>query len=174
MLHIPKLFLTDPEGNFVSFGRSEFRGYAPDTDETVFKALNDDFVVTLNNQSCEVRDCRVSAYPFNRPWPGKQRDFSQSEGAGYISFSSDEFVCVRVKTRKTFKNALIRPLSRKVEIKKEGDELVFTLKKAGSYVLELDSLHTALHIFFNGIKKYPETTRSRDRFFTQCEPQAAI
>ena len=164
MLKIPKICLTDSEGNFVSFGKKEFAVYAPDTDEVVFKALNDDFSVTLNGQPCEVRDCRVSAYPFNRPWPGKQRPFSQSESAGYISFSADEAVCVRVKTKKEFTNALIRPLSRKIDVKKDGDELVFTLENTGSYVLELDSLHTALHIFFNEIKEYPEKENATHYF----------
>ncbi len=156
MIYIPKLCLTDPEGSFVSFGKNEFSGYAPDTDEVVFKALNDDFEVTLNGQKCEVRDCRVSAYPFNRPWPGKQRDFSQSEAAGYISFSADEAVCVRVKSKKELTGAFIRPLSKKIVPQKDGDELVFTLEKTGNYVLEIGSMHTVLHIFFNEIKNYPE------------------
>ena len=160
MIKFPKINLTDPDGFFASPGKNEFAQYAADTDEVVFKAVSDIYSVTLNKIPCEVRDCRVSAYPFNRPWPGKQRDFSQTEAAGYISFSADEPVCVRVRAEKNFKNAIVRPLSCNIEPKQIGDELEFTLAKPGAYVLELDDHHGALHIFFNEIKEYPEAEKA--------------
>ncbi len=156
MLQIPKICFTDPDGFFVSLGKNEYGSYAPDTDEVAFKAINGDYEVTLNRLPCEVRDCRVSAYPFNRPWPGKQRPFSQSEAAGYISFCADEAVTVRVKSKRSFKNALVRPLSRGITPVRDGDGITFTLAEQGSYVLELDGSHNALHIFFNEIKEYPD------------------
>ena len=156
MIKIPKIKLTDREGYFVSFGKNEFASYAADTDEVVFKALSSLYEVALNGQPCEVRACRVSAMPFNRPWPGKQRPFSQSEEAGYISFESDEPVRVCVKPQKGFENAVIRPLSAGLTPERVGDCLEFTLEKPGSYVLETDGSHNALHVFFNGIREYPE------------------
>ncbi len=152
--------MTDEDGFFVSFGKNEFGQFAADTDEVVFRAISDIYSVTLGGSPCEVRDCRVSAYPFNRPWPGKQRPFSQTEAAGYISFSADEPVCLRVKAKKEFEKAVVRPLSRGVEPKTVGDELEFTLDCPGCYVLELDDHHGALHIFFNEIKEYPDAEKA--------------
>ena len=160
MIKIPKIIPTDSEGFFASPGRNEFVSYAPDTDEVAFALESDLYTVTLNGQPCAVRDCRVSAHPFNRPWPGKQRDFSQSEAAGFISFAADEAVCLRVKAKGDFKAAIVRPLSKGVSVKRIGDELEFTLCEAGSYVLELDDSHGALHIFFNEIKEYPEAAEA--------------
>ncbi len=68
MLVIPK-FKTVSDGLFVAFGKTEFGEFAKDTDETAFKLLNDNFDVTINGENCEVRECRVSGVPFNRPWP---------------------------------------------------------------------------------------------------------
>ena len=164
MIKIPKIKQTDEKGFFVSLGKNEFGGYAPDTDEVAFKAINDEYEVTLNEKVCEVRDCRVSAHPFNRPWPGKQRPFSQTESAGYISCSADEPVKLRVKAQKSFSSAVLRPLSKNITPKVIDGELEFTLTEQGSYVLELDGSHRALHIFFNEIKEYPDAKRATHYF----------
>ena len=140
----------------MSPAKNEFRQYAEDTDEVAFALLSGLYEITLNGEPCEVRDCRVSAYPFNRPWTGKQRDFSQTESAGYIAFSADESVRVCVKAKKAFSKAWIRPISRGIAVAQEDGAVAFTLEKAGSYVLELDSSHTALHIFFNPVNAYPD------------------
>lgn len=83
---VPPKIPTVSDGLFVAFGRTEFGMYASDTEDTVFKLLNDDFTVTVNGEDCQVRECRVSAFPFNRPWPGKQRPFAQSKSSAYITF----------------------------------------------------------------------------------------
>ena len=156
MLNIFKYVPTDEDGFFVSFGKGEFAQYSSDSDEVIFRALSDAYAVTLNGQPVEVREARCSAMPFNRPWPGKQRPFSQSESAPFVSFSTDEAVEVRVTPKRAFENALVRPLSRGVVPVREGEELVFTLTQAGSYVLELDGSHGVLHIFFGEVKAYAE------------------
>ena len=76
--------------------------FAKNTNDVIFKLLNTDFEVEINDVPCEVRECRVSAIPFNRPWPGKQRNYNQSESAGFISFSADEQVEIKVKRKKAF------------------------------------------------------------------------
>lgn len=149
---------------FVCFGRTEFGKFAPDSDEVIFKALNDNFDMTVNGVPAAVRECRVSAIPFNRPWPGKQRPFSQSESAGYVSFSSDEAVELRVKSKKSFSYATVRPLSRNISPEIKGEEVVFTLKEHGSYTLELDGSHNVLHIFFDPIKDYKDAEKATKYF----------
>ena len=144
MLIIPKIN-TISDNVFVPFGKTE---------DTIFKLFNDNFEVSINDEACNVMECRVSAIPFNRPWPGKQRQFSQSESAGYISFFADETVNLKVKSKKSFENVKIRPLSKEIKPKVDEDEVFFTLTEYGSYVLELDGMHNVLHIFFNPIKEY--------------------
>lgn len=156
MLRIPKLYTKDPDGYFVSLGKNEFADYASDSDEVSFCAINKDYTVSINGKPIDVHDCRVSAIPFNRPWPGKQRPYSQSESAGFISFSSDEAVTLRVRRNTAFESVVVRPLSKHILPSLENGEIVFTLTEHGSYVLEADGQGNALHIFFNKIKDYPQ------------------
>ena len=124
MITIPKV-PNVCDDKYVCWGKTEFSHYAKDSDEVVFKLLNTDFEVKINEIPCEVRECRVSAIPFNRPWPGKQRPYNQSESAGFISFSADEKVEIRVKRKQSFEKALIRPISKNVEVNIINDEAVF-------------------------------------------------
>lgn len=159
MIRTPKIELIN-DNKRVCLGRTEFAAYATDTDEVIYKAFNTDFDVTLNGEKCTVFECRVSAVPYNRPWPGKQRQYNQSESAGFISFSADENVTISVKSKKAFQKALIRPKSKNVATEIKNGEVVFTLTKPGGYVLELDDEHTALHIFFNPIKEYMDAEKA--------------
>ena len=122
MIKIPKT-VNVCEDKYVCWGRTEFAGFAKDADETIFKLLNTDFEVKINEIPCEVRECRVSAIPFNRPWPGKQRQFWQSESAGFISFSADEQVEIKVKRKQPFEKVLVRPLSKNIAVNMANDEV---------------------------------------------------
>ena len=122
--------------------------------------ISDDYTVYVNGESCEVRNCRVSAVPFNCLWPGHQRPIEQSEPASYINFYSDEEVTLKVTCRREFKKATVRPLSKNVEISRDGQELTFTLKEPGGYVLEADGEHYALHIFYNAPRNYPDKDKA--------------
>ena len=155
MLKLPKIVNSDSD-TYVCWAHTEYKAFAKNTNDVIFKLLNTDFEVEINGVPCEVRECRVSAIPFNRPWPGKQRNYNQTESAGFISFSADEQVEIKVKRKKAFDNAIIRPLSKKVDVSIVEDQAVFTLKEHGQYVLEFGDSHNALHIFFNEIKEYPD------------------
>lgn len=163
MIRIPKI-VNSCEDTYVCWGRMEYAKFATDTDEVIFKLLNTDFEVEINGVPCEVRECRVSAVPFNRPWPGKQRPLDQTESAGFISFSADEEVEIRVKRRKSFDTAMIRPLSRNVEVSVTECEAVFKLKEHGQYSLEFGDIHNVLHIFFNELKEYPDAEKANVYF----------
>ena len=121
-----------------------------------FRWLNQRFTLTVNGVDCPVRECRVSAIPFNRTWPGKQRDFAQSESAGYSVFYSDEEVTLTVKVEGGFDRAVVRPLSKVVEVERlSADTARFTLKKQGAYVFEADGEHCPLEIFYETPKDEP-------------------
>ena len=118
--------------------------------------FNDDFEVKVNALPCPVRACRVSAMPFNRVWPGKQRNLSQTELASFVTFSSDEPVRVEVESRRNVKTAVLRPLSRSAAPEVNGNRVSFTLTEHGGYSLEINGVHKNLHIFFNPVKNYPD------------------
>jgi len=108
-----------------------------------------DFEVTLNGQKVLPWFCRVSAMPFNTPWPGKQRPLEQTEIASFVSFEMDEAVEVKLIASRNFKELAIRPLSKGIEAKICGREITFCIEKCGHFTVELDGWHNALHIFAN-------------------------
>lgn len=118
--------------------------------------LSEDYSVSVNGQPCEVRACRVSAMPFGRPWTGQQRPLEQTELASYVFFESDGPVELKILPSFTCQKALVRPLTRKIQVCGNDGTLAFTLTEPGSYVLELDGCQRALHIFFNAPENYPE------------------
>ncbi len=127
-----------------------------DYDNIHSRLHNNDYKVTLNGKPCPVHACDVSRIPFNTIWPGKQRDASQSEKAGFISFSADEAVALCVETVKIIESVAVRPASKNIRTEVRNDTVYFTLSEPGSYFLEVNGQHNALHIFYNPIKEYPE------------------
>lgn len=130
-----------------------------------FSLYSADYEVLINGQPCPVYLCRVSAMPFNRIYPGEQRPMNQTERASFISFSADETVKLQVKCKKQFTNAVIRPLSKQVAVQQSGDTVEFTLDQCGQYVLELDDVHFALHIFFNPVRNYSEEEKKAATYY---------
>lgn len=119
--------------------------------------ITDLYKVKVNGIDCDVHPARVSAMPFNRAWPGKQRSLDQSELAAFISFEADEKVTLTIECPKSFEKALVRPLSKNISVTSDGTTVVMEITECGQYVLELDDEHQALHIFVNEIKDYPES-----------------
>lgn len=151
MIRIPKLhyeYCKEPFGKKDPIAAASLYGE--------FRFLYEGYAVTVNGRPCPVRLCRESAVPFNQPWPGYQRPLDQTEEAGYITFSADEEVVLRVECAADFERATVRPLSKGVIARRQGNCVEFTLKEHGGYVLELDDEHHALHIFYNPIKNYSE------------------
>lgn len=161
MLVIPQVKTVYDNRIFVSFSGGEFFA---DTKDMPYKLWNEEYAVTVNGETCPVRFCRVSAMPFNRPWPGKQRPYSQSESAGFIHFRADERVVLSVKCERKFEKAMVRPLSAGILPVVEGEKVTFSLDKSGSYVLELDGCHHALHIFFDPIQNWNGVEQATYRF----------
>ena len=136
---------------YVAFGGTEWKS---DEDLIIFKLYNDDYTVEIDGKEYKTRECRVSAMPFNRPWPGHQRSFSQSESAAFISIYSDDAVTLRVRYRKGFNNPVVRPASMGVKVNLVDDVAEITLTEHKGYVLESAGEHHALHIFFEKPKSY--------------------
>ena len=119
-----------------------------------------DFSVTLNGEKTLPWFCRVSAMPYNTVWPGHQRPMDQSEVASFLSFEMSEPVTVHLVASRDFDDLSIRPLSKGVQARVHGREIEFTLTQCGSYTVELDGWHNALHIFANPVCDFGVTDKS--------------
>ena len=53
--------------------------------------------VTLNGIPVDTPLCRVSAFPYNTPWPGRQRPLDQTEEAAFLGFEADEPVTLHIR-----------------------------------------------------------------------------
>jgi len=114
------------------------------------------YEAAVNQQACGVRTCRVSAMPFNTAQLPRQRPWNQTEEAAFITFSGDGEAHLRIQSKVPFHKATLRPLVHEVAVRIDGNSVEFTLPKPGQYVLELDSEHHALHIFYDRTKEFPD------------------
>ena len=118
--------------------------------------VNNDYIVTANGKDCTVRACRVSAMPFNRAWPGHQRDKNQTEIAGFINIFGDEEIELTISYNGDITEPIVRPVSKKIAVTQKDSAFKIRLKENGYYVFEPNGEHFALHIFYNEYKEYEE------------------
>ena len=110
--------------------------------------VSDAYKVFVNGEEACVYSCRISAAPFNRSWPGHQRQIDQTAKVSFVNIVSDEDLHIEVIPKKTdYERIILKPYSKKVNVEKQGDKLCFTIKAHGGYVLELDDHTTSLYIF---------------------------
>ena len=110
--------------------------------------------VEVDGATAPVSEVRCSAMPFNRRWPGHQRQIEQTELCGMVRFAFDGKATVSVTAARDFKEAKIRPLSRNVAFRREGRTVTFDLVKPGGYSVEFDGYHNNLHVFADAAKAY--------------------
>lgn len=107
------------------------------------------YSVEINGEKVLCEFARVSAMPFNMPWPGHQRDLNQTEEAAFISFEGDEPVKIKVTALTSVQKAVVRPLAKGVNTTVNENTVEFSITEQGGYVLEVNGQHNALHIFYN-------------------------
>lgn len=110
--------------------------------------------VWANGREVPVEECRVSAVPFNRRWPGHQRSLDQTEIAYFASLQTGAPVEVRIAPNRPFQNVTVHPLAKGITPRIEGNLIVITVKETGGYTVELDGMHHALHLFVDPIQDY--------------------
>lgn len=108
----------------------------------------------VNDEIAELSSVRVSAIPFNRTWPGKQRAISQSEIAYVLRTESLEPIRLSVKSEKLIEKVKIRPASKNIHFDTTAYTVSFLLQAHGQYVLEINGDHHAIHIFFDEPESY--------------------
>lgn len=122
--------------------------------------------VTANGQPLPVSLCHVSAYPFNRRWPGHQRTTDQREVAYFARLAGDGPITFRYTPGRAFSACVVRPLSAKVTPTVKDGAITFTLPHAGGYSVELDGRHNALHLFIDPPMDYSVSPNAKGvRYF---------
>lgn len=127
--------------------------------------LCDDYSVTVNGISAALNTARTSAIPFNRRWPGHQRDIGQSEAVQFLSLEADEPVTFTISIKQPFdaKKIKIRPRSLGLIPKITDDGKVeITLPKPAYFTVEPFGRNRALHIFVDPIQRYDVDPKDPD------------
>jgi len=133
------------------------------------------YAVTVDGQCAPVSEVRVSAVPFNRRWPGHQRQIDQTEMAGMVRFAFRDRARVTVRPTKSFKSVKVRPLSRKVQPVVRDGAVTFDLVQPGGYSVEFDGYHNNLHVLADAPTDYGiRPTSANVRYFGPGEHDVGI
>ena len=103
------------------------------------------YEITVNGIPIIPEEIRVSAFPFNRVWPGKQRDIDQSEIAYMVRIIDDSPQFIRIESKTDFDSLAIRPLGKGIKAVREGNAVSFKLEEHGCYTVEFDGENHAIH-----------------------------
>lgn len=133
----------------------------------------EEYTVKINGTKVEADMCRVSKEPFNRRWPGHQRQIEQSELVSFLSLETDEPLDFEIVTADAFQNVDIRPLSLGIKPEINGNVIKFRLEKPAHFTVEPFGRHNALHIFSNPIKTY-DISNNDTIYFGKGEHDAGI
>lgn len=123
------------------------------------KHICSDYTVKLNGMPVALNTARVSAVPFNRRWPGHQREMDQTELINFLSFQMDGPVQVEVIPHRPFENVVIRPVALGIVPTVAEGVITFTLEKPAYITLEPYGRNHALHLFADPVVPYPVPTR---------------
>lgn len=111
----------------------------------------DDYDVLINGQRIDLNTARVSACPFNRRWPGRQRQRDQSELINFASFATDAAVDIAVRPKRPCAHPdrlAVRPTALGITPTFSADGFIrFRLEKPAYFTLEPFGRQGALHIF---------------------------
>ena len=105
------------------------------------------YAVTVDGAPAPVSEVRCSAIPFNRRWPGHQRQIEQTELCGMVRFAFEGRATVSVTADRDFREVKVRPLSRGVVVRRAGRTVSFEINRPGGYSVEFDGYHNNLHVF---------------------------
>lgn len=114
------------------------------------------YSVKVNGNVAKLKPVRVSAIPFNRTWPGHQRDVSQSEVAYVLHLEDNGPVEISVASDSHIDDVKIRPQSKNICVDKNENCVNFCLREHGQYALEINGTHHAIHIFYDKPEEYED------------------
>ena len=113
-----------------------------------------DYILKVNGVALDLHTARVSAVPFNRRWPGHQRQIEQTELINFALFETDEAVEIEIIAPQPFEKLEIRPRTLGITPEIDGRTIRFTLPHAAYFTVEPYGRHRALHIFADPVSRY--------------------
>ncbi|MBQ9735242.1 MAG: hypothetical protein IJV96_00465 [Clostridia bacterium] len=106
-----------------------------------------DYTVRIGDEEIPAYSCRISAYPFNRIWPGHQRPVSQTVPASFVNIVADESVTLSVTSHLDEAKMILKPRRAEERLVQDGNTVTFTLTEPGGYALLPDHYAHMLYIF---------------------------
>ena len=116
----------------------------------------EDYEVFVNGERVELNTARVSAYPFNRRWPGHQRQKEQTELINFLSLEADEEFELKIVPKIPSLNLRIRPktLDAEARIFANGEIVMRSPGNVGQFTVEPYGRNKALHVFVDPVSDY--------------------
>ena len=111
-----------------------------------------DYTVKVNGRAVETDVARVSAHPFNRRWPGHQRELGQTELIQFLSMATDEPLEFEITPKEPFEQVAIRPRSLEITPAVENGTIRFTLDRPAFVTVEPYGRNRALHLFVDPLQ----------------------
>lgn len=122
----------------------------------------DDYTVRVNGKEVELNTARASAVPFNRRWPGHQRQIEQSEIIQFLSIETDEPLIFEIFPKVPFDSVRLRPKSLGITPDVENGRIKFTIDKPAYFTVEPYGRNHALHVFVDPVSEYRVDKSSPD------------
>lgn len=114
-----------------------------------------DYKCEINGRAVVCDTARVSAVPFNRRWPGHQREKEQTELVNFLSFAAEGETEIVIYPQKPFGGVKIRPERLDAEIVVEPDvKIVVRLHSPAYFTVEPYGVNGALHVFADPMPAY--------------------
>ena len=115
----------------------------------------EDYTVKVCGVPVALDTARVSRIPFNRRWPGRQRQIEQSELVNFLSLALDAPITLEITPTHPFESVTLRPLSANIkhEITESGSILVH-LDRPQYFTVEPHGRNHALHVFADPMPQY--------------------
>lgn len=131
-----------------------------------------DYRVLLDGRELKPASARISAMPFNRVWPGKQRSADQTRMAKFVQIDLDRAAVLAVDFGER-----LPAVRRTLPMSREGAEagggrLTVRLEKPEQFILDFGDEAEPLHVFVNAPWKYEP--QPNDIYFGPGEHDAGI
>ena len=115
----------------------------------------EDYEVYVNGVKAALNTARVSAYPFNRRWPGHQRQMEQTELVNFLSMESDEEVELKIIPKTPSYTVRIRPRMLAMQAETDANGVItIRVNGAAQFTVEPYGRSRALHVFIDPISSY--------------------
>lgn len=114
-----------------------------------------DYRCTINGKNAPLDTARVSAVPFNRRWPGHQREKDQTELANFLSFAMSGKTEIVIYPEKSFGSVKIRPRGLDAEVTVYPNEkIIVNLNSPAYFTVEPYGSNHVLHVFADPMPAY--------------------